>query len=67
MQIIITENAGFCFGVERATKMAFDASEEKSGEICTLGPIIHNPQVVEELKGKGVEVKKTLTISTRGR
>ena len=36
MQIIITLNAGFCFGVERATKIAFDASKELDGDIYTL-------------------------------
>ena len=60
MQIIITQNAGFCFGVERATKIAFDASEKIDGNIYTLGPIIHNPQVVESLEKEGVIVKKSL-------
>lgn len=60
MKIIITENAGFCFGVERATKIAFDASKELEGEIYTLGPIIHNPQVVENLEKEGVKAKKSL-------
>lgn len=60
MQIIITQNAGFCFGVERATKIAFDASKEIDGDIYTLGPIIHNPQVVESLEEEGVIVKKSL-------
>lgn len=54
MKIIVTQNAGFCFGVERAINMAFDASREYNGEIYTLGPIIHNPQVVKNLSDKGV-------------
>jgi len=60
VQIIITQNAGFCFGVERATKIAFDASRELDGDIYTLGPIIHNPQVVESLEKEGVVAKKSL-------
>ncbi len=60
MQIIVTENAGFCFGVERATKIAFDASRECKDNIYTLGPIIHNPQVVKELENEGVIAKKSL-------
>ncbi|MBE9536218.1 MAG: 4-hydroxy-3-methylbut-2-enyl diphosphate reductase [Proteobacteria bacterium] len=60
MQIIITQNAGFCFGVERATKIAFDASKELDGDIYTLGPIIHNPQVVRSLEKKGIVAKKSL-------
>ncbi len=60
MQIIITQNAGFCFGVERATKIAFDASKKIDGDIYTLGPIIHNPQVVKSLEKEGVIAKKTV-------
>ncbi len=60
VQIIVTQNAGFCFGVERATKIAFDASREHENEIYTLGPIIHNPQVVESLEKEGVITKKSL-------
>lgn len=60
MQIIITQNAGFCFGVERATKIAFDASKQLNGDIYTLGPIIHNPQVVESLEKEGVVAKKSI-------
>lgn len=67
MQIIVTQNAGFCFGVERATKIAFDASREADGEkIYTLGPIIHNPQVVESLEQEGVVAKNTLDDVDKG-
>jgi 4-hydroxy-3-methylbut-2-enyl diphosphate reductase len=52
MEVIVAEKAGFCFGVKRAVKMAFDASEE--AQVHTLGPLIHNPQVVERLAEKGV-------------
>ncbi|MBI3804740.1 MAG: 4-hydroxy-3-methylbut-2-enyl diphosphate reductase [Nitrospirae bacterium] len=55
MEIYIAENAGFCFGVKRAVKMAFDAAEKYQGEVHSLGPLIHNPQVVERLAEKGVE------------
>jgi len=52
MEVIVAENAGFCFGVKRAVKMAFDAVGED--QVHTLGPLIHNPQVVERLLEKGV-------------
>ncbi len=52
MEVIVAENAGFCFGVKRAVKMAFDAAGEE--HVHTLGPLIHNPQVVERLTEKGV-------------
>lgn len=55
MEIILAKSAGFCFGVKRATQMAFEASAEYE-HICSLGPIIHSPQVVEKLAEKGVEV-----------
>ncbi|MCA1927214.1 MAG: 4-hydroxy-3-methylbut-2-enyl diphosphate reductase [Calditerrivibrio sp.] len=55
MEILVAQHAGFCFGVERAVKIVKNAAEE-SEHIYTLGPIIHNPQLVNELKNKGVEV-----------
>ena len=56
MQIILDEGAGFCFGVERALKIAGEESRDASGPIVTIGPLIHNPQVVEEMKRDGVKV-----------
>jgi len=57
MEILIAKSAGFCFGVKRATQMAFEASDHYAN-ICSLGPIIHSPQVVERLAEKGVAVIK---------
>ncbi|MDH4099387.1 MAG: 4-hydroxy-3-methylbut-2-enyl diphosphate reductase [Nitrospirota bacterium] len=55
MEILLAANAGFCFGVKRAINMAFEAAENCEGEVYTLGPIIHNPQVVEKLGSEGVK------------
>lgn len=55
MKIILADSAGFCFGVKRATQLAFEAAA-KSPNICSLGPIIHSPQVVKALEEKGVKV-----------
>jgi len=55
MKIILAQSAGFCFGVKRATQMAFEAAEHYH-QICSLGPIIHSPQLVGKLEEKGVEV-----------
>ncbi len=53
--IKIAATAGFCFGVKRAVKLANEAPERYPNQkIYTLGPIIHNPQVVEQLAAKGV-------------
>lgn len=60
MEIIVAENAGFCFGVKRAVKMAFNAAESETGEVRSLGPLIHNPQEVARLAGKGVVQVETL-------
>lgn len=55
MEIVLAKSAGFCFGVRRATQMAFDAAA-KHEHICSLGPVIHSPQVVKGLAEQGVEV-----------
>lgn len=55
MKIILAQSAGFCFGVKRATNMAFEAADQYH-QICSLGPIIHSPQLVKKLEEEGVEV-----------
>ncbi len=59
MEIVLAKRAGFCFGVKRATQMAFEAAD-KGGATFTLGPIIHSPQVVQKLEEMGVKVLHTL-------
>jgi 4-hydroxy-3-methylbut-2-enyl diphosphate reductase len=59
MKIIIAKRAGFCFGVKRATQMAFEAAAMDK-KTYTLGPIIHSPQVVQKLEELGVKVLKSL-------
>ena len=54
MQVTVAKTAGFCFGVRRALELT-----QKSAALsptCTLGELIHNRQVVEELAGQGVAV-----------
>ena len=53
-QIIVAENAGFCFGVKIAVDMAKEAGE-KYGGAWTDGPIIHNKQVVSFLESLNVK------------
>jgi len=55
MKVLLAKSAGFCFGVKRATKMAFESAGEHD-RICSLGPIIHSPQLVKKLEELGVEV-----------
>lgn len=59
MEIIVARHAGFCFGVERAIDIVKDAAKEYN-HVVTFGPIIHNPQVVGELKEAGVATIKSL-------
>ncbi|MFY9535902.1 MAG: bifunctional 4-hydroxy-3-methylbut-2-enyl diphosphate reductase/30S ribosomal protein S1 [Bacillota bacterium] len=49
---MIGEHSGFCFGVERAVQIAMEAG--KQGKAYTLGPLVHNPQVVAKLRENGV-------------
>ncbi|MCG8633824.1 MAG: 4-hydroxy-3-methylbut-2-enyl diphosphate reductase, partial [Desulfobacterales bacterium] len=56
MKISIAKTAGFCMGVRRAVDMVLDASNLSEEPIFTYGPLIHNPQVLDLLKGKGVTV-----------
>ncbi|MBI5640245.1 MAG: 4-hydroxy-3-methylbut-2-enyl diphosphate reductase [Nitrospirae bacterium] len=76
MEIITAKRAGFCFGVKRAIDITFDIAKEDRKGVYTLGPIIHNPQVIRKLREEGISpieienVKrgkcKTLIIRTHG-
>lgn len=54
LKITLAKTAGFCFGVNRAVNMVYSLLENGK-KVSTLGPIIHNPQLVEQLKNKGVK------------
>lgn len=55
MKIELAKSAGFCFGVKRAVDTVYDVLKgKKEGPVHTLGPIIHNEQVVSELEERGV-------------
>lgn len=55
MRVEVATHAGVCYGVERALKLA-DEAAATGATVRTLGPLIHNPQAVADLRGKGVEV-----------
>ena len=65
MKIKLAETAGFCFGVNRAVNTVYELLE-KGKKVCTLGPIIHNPQLVDELREKGVRVINEVEECTQG-
>ncbi|MBF0257742.1 MAG: 4-hydroxy-3-methylbut-2-enyl diphosphate reductase [Desulfamplus sp.] len=54
MKITIAKTAGFCMGVRRAVDMVLDAANKTCDPICTYGPLIHNPQVLQMLEEKGI-------------
>ena len=53
MEVILAEHLGFCYGVKRAIEIARQ-NASTDGTSSTLGPIIHNPQMVERLRNEGV-------------
>ncbi len=57
--IRLAKSAGFCFGVNRAIQIINDLLSQNK-KVCTLGPIIHNPQVVEKLESRGVRVVNSI-------
>jgi len=54
MNILVAKRAGFCFGVKRAIDITVEKAKEHKEGICTLGPIIHNPQVIDNLRAEGI-------------
>lgn len=55
-EIKVAESAGFCFGVDRAVKLVYGELENGNESVATLGPIIHNADVVNDLTNKGVRI-----------
>jgi 4-hydroxy-3-methylbut-2-enyl diphosphate reductase len=60
MRIIRSKYAGACYGVERALSLVDEAADHTDTVVHTLGPLIHNPQVVSELRSRGVEEAATV-------
>ena len=60
MKVTVAKSAGFCFGVKKAVDIVYDLADKEEGPIYTYGPIIHNENVVDDLKKKGVEIINTI-------
>lgn len=56
MEVKVAKSAGFCFGVKRAVKLVYDEAASNPGRVFTMGPIIHNDQVVDDLRSRGVRI-----------
>ena len=65
MKIIVAEHCGFCYGVKRAVQLAQEAAQ-KHVQGGTYGPLIHNPQLIEELAEQGITCKDDLKEFTKG-
>ena len=63
-RVIVAKTAGFCFGVQRAVDKVYSLSEGEHGLVYTLGPIIHNEDVVASLAKRGVRVITDIDEST---
>ena len=66
VEIVVARYAGYCYGVERALKIAEEAGVSLPAPIHTLGPIIHNPSVVERLARRGIAPVGALDEIERG-
>jgi len=60
MKVLRASEMGFCFGVRRAVETMEEAVRDK-GAMVSLGSVVHNPQVVENLRREGLEVIKDLS------
>ena len=60
MKLTIAKSAGYCFGVKPAVNMVYQEAEEAKVPVYTYGPIIHNEEVVRDLKQRGVHVVREL-------
>ena len=54
-KVTVAKSAGFCFGVDRAVKMVYGELENNT-HVATLGPIIHNQDVVNDMQAKGARI-----------
>ena len=59
MEILLAREMGFCFGVRRAVDLMEEATDE-TGQIVSLGSVVHNPQVMSQLKERGLDIIASL-------
>ncbi len=60
MEVKVAKTAGFCFGVKRAVDKAYELADTQKKKIYTLGPIIHNEEVVADLERRGVQIARSV-------
>ncbi|MFB0532946.1 MAG: 4-hydroxy-3-methylbut-2-enyl diphosphate reductase [Desulfatiglandales bacterium] len=67
MKVRLAKTAGFCMGVRRAMEITLSEANKGNGKLFTYGPLIHNQQVLDLLRSKGVDVKEDIDEHDRGR
>lgn len=65
MRVILAKTAGFCFGVDRAVNMAYELANS-GARAATLGQLIHNALVTDDLAAKGVRIISSPADAQRG-
>lgn len=58
MEVILAKSAGFCFGVKKAVDTVYQEAGKQKEKVYTLGPIIHNAEVVQDMERKGVSLAR---------
>jgi 4-hydroxy-3-methylbut-2-enyl diphosphate reductase len=66
MEIIIAKNAGLCYGVKRAIRLARKVRKTHSGPVTTLGELIHNPRIIQDLQRQGIVFSNDLEQISEG-
>ena len=64
MEVKVAKTAGFCFGVQRAVDKVYELIDSCPDRLFTMGPIIHNEEVVNDLEKKGVRVASEEELKT---
>lgn len=67
MDLLIAKNSGFCFGVEKAVKTTLHTLDENKYNVFSLGPIIHNKQVINLLESKGLKIINNIKDVNKGK
>jgi (E)-4-hydroxy-3-methyl-but-2-enyl pyrophosphate reductase len=67
VRVKLAKNVGFCMGVRRAMEITLFEANKGDGKLFTYGPLIHNQQVLDLLRSKGVDVKEDINENDRGR
>ncbi len=67
MKVKLAKTAGFCMGVRRAMEIILSETNKGDGKLFTYGPLIHNQQVLDLLRSKGVDIKKDIDEHDKGR